>query len=250
MVSPPRPRRLEELPPLSPDTIARVQRSIAQVQGDQITLAEAFYDILFRIAPASRALFPPDMTMQTERLAKALLAAVKAAADGTPETVVPALQHWGVRHRLKYNVTDEMYVYVCHALVQAVRQLTDPTDTRAASAWTEVYEWLAAVMIAGADEAERADYFPEAELTGRDRHQKINGTTGSTKGVNVIVNGFYAGTLPTEARRRGAHARQDEPDVDGADAGHEETFPGRRRLPEAEAAHRRRGSFLRRLGGG
>src|SRR5690606_37350983 len=105
-------------------------------------------------------MFSPDMTDQNERLLSAILAAVQSLDQ--PEVVETHLRRWGAAHRRAHGVTDEMYVYVGHALVRALSSLFGYLETSVASAWISVYEWMAAVMIDGAEQAAQRGRGPSA----------------------------------------------------------------------------------------
>ncbi len=164
------PRRLHELreeaaragrdTAFDPRTIALVRESCGRLPSDQVELTREFYRQLFGMAPATRAMFAPDMSDQHDRLLHALLAAVRAL--DRPEVVEDHLRRWGTMHRRMHGVTDEMYVYVGHALVRAVHHILGHLETSVASSWIAVYEWMAAVMIEGADRAEVVDRNPSA----------------------------------------------------------------------------------------
>ena len=53
-----------------------------------------------------------------------------------------------------------MYVYVGHALVRAIHKIVGHLETSVASSWIAVYEWMAAVMLDGAEKAEAIDRDP------------------------------------------------------------------------------------------
>jgi hemoglobin-like flavoprotein len=147
---PMRPIRPGELPWFGPETIAVVRASCRRLPENALVLTEEFYACLFEMAPGTRAMFAEDMTAQSERLLRALLAAVNALED--PQALEPQLRAWGAWHRHVHGVTNDMYVYVGHALVRAVVRVLGPTETSVGSAWIAVYQWLASVMIAGAEE--------------------------------------------------------------------------------------------------
>jgi hypothetical protein len=66
-------------------------------------------------------------------------------------------------------VTNDLYIYVAHALVRALKRILGYLETRVASAWVAVYEWMAAVMIDGADAS-------EAQQNGRHLPDSAAGT--------------------------------------------------------------------------
>ena len=162
------PRRLHELREeatragrdtvFDPVTIQRVRDSCARLPEDTVELTREFYRQLFAMAPGTRSMFEEDMSEQHDRLLNALLAAVRAL--DRPEVVEDHLRRWGVVHRRMHGVTDEMYVYVGHALVRAIHKILGHLETSVASSWIGVYEWMAAVMIDGATRAETVDRDP------------------------------------------------------------------------------------------
>ncbi|HYJ75500.1 MAG TPA: globin domain-containing protein [Kineosporiaceae bacterium] len=161
------PRRLRDLPPFDPGTVAVVRASVARLPSEPIELTREFYRQLFTIAPQARALFAEDITDQTERLLSAILAAVRAM--DRPELVEDHLRRWGVVHRRMHGVTNDLYVYVGHALIRALHTIFGHLETSVSSAWVAMYEWMAAVMIDGADSAEAIDRDPSAIMAQADR---------------------------------------------------------------------------------
>jgi hemoglobin-like flavoprotein len=162
------PRPLHQLPPFAPETVELVRKSCGQLPEDQLELTREFYRQLFEMAPQARAMFPPDMNEQNERLLGAILAAVRHL--DRPELVEGHLRRWGIQHRRMHQVTDELYPYVAHALVRALHQIFGYLETSVASAWLAVYEWMSAVMIDGANTADAIDrnpsrLMPQAEFT-------------------------------------------------------------------------------------
>ena len=162
------PRRLHELRTdattagrdtiFDPRTVEIVRESCRRLPADQVELTREFYRQLFTMAPGTRSLFAEDMTEQHDRLLSAILAGVRAM--DRPEVVEDHLRRWGVVHRRMHGVTDEMYVYVGHALVRAIHSIMGHLETSVASSWISVYEWMAAVMIDGAESADVVDRDP------------------------------------------------------------------------------------------
>jgi hemoglobin-like flavoprotein len=149
----------EELPPFTPGTedtpgtVELIQESIKRLPaGNQRILTDIFYEELFSMAPETESLFPQDMNDQKDRLLKALLSAARHMTN--PASVESNLRIWGVIHRRQYGITDEMYVYVGHALVRTMSRLLTNDSTLIHSSWVVVYQWMAAVMIDGAEEAD------------------------------------------------------------------------------------------------
>ncbi len=162
------PRRLRELTDAAaaagrntvfdPGTVQIVRDSCSRLPDDKVELTREFYRQLFEMAPETRSMFHADMSDQHDRLLAALLAAVRAL--DRPEVVEDHLRRWGVVHRRLHHVSDELYVYVGHALVRALNRIQGPLETSVASSWIAVYEWMAAVMIDGADKADAVDRDP------------------------------------------------------------------------------------------
>jgi hemoglobin-like flavoprotein len=173
------PRRLVELQQeaaragrgtvFDPTTVEIVRASCAKLPKDKVELTREFYRQLFEIAPHTRGMFALDMSEQTERLLSALLAAVRAL--DRPQLVEDHLRRWGVVHRRMHGVTDEMYVYVGHSLIRAIHKLYGHLETSVASAWISVYEWMAAVMIDGAETADSVDRDPSRLIAQEQFHQ-------------------------------------------------------------------------------
>jgi hemoglobin-like flavoprotein len=159
-----RPRRLHELPPFNRRTMEAVRLSCARLP-EPLELTREFYRDLFKRVPATRTMFPADMTAQHERLLGGILAAVQAL--DRPHVVEESLRRWGVVHRRTHGITDDLYPHVGHSLIHALKLLSPDMENSVGSAWVAVYEWMAAVMIDGADRADLADE-NTVSLVGRD----------------------------------------------------------------------------------
>jgi hemoglobin-like flavoprotein len=186
------PRRLVELQQeaarvgrataFDPTTVEIVRNSCARLPKDKVELTREFYRQLFEMAPSTRALFAEDMTEQNERLLNAILAGVRAM--DRPELVEAHLRRWGVVHRRMHGVTDELYVYVGHSLIRAIHKLFGHLETSVASSWISVYEWMAAVMIDGAETAESVDRDPSRLIAQEQFHQ--TGQPRAAQTTNVV----------------------------------------------------------------
>jgi hemoglobin-like flavoprotein len=130
--------------------ISKVQRTCASVSDHPVLIAEAFYRHLFELAPGVRGMFAEDMSLQQERMCRILLEAV-SQAEHNPGAVELTLQRMGAQHMRHFDVVPEHYPYVGRALVRAVRELSPEWSTDVGSAWIQVYEWLAAHMVLGAE---------------------------------------------------------------------------------------------------
>jgi len=126
--------------------IALVRDSFSRIaeHADQIGLA--FYDTLFRINPASRALFPPNIDLQARKLMDMLGSIVEGLDD--PEGLEKMFRDLGRRH-VGYGVTEAQYDDVGAALLQTLRvALSDRFSPDVEEAWACVYAELAETMIA------------------------------------------------------------------------------------------------------
>ena len=188
------PRRLSELTReaaavgrdtvFDPVTVEIVRDSCSRLPRDRGELTREFYQQLFEMAPESRAMFPADMTEQRERFLSAILAAVRAM--DRPEMVEDHLRRWGVVHRRMHGVSDELYVYVGHALVRALNKIHGHVETSVASSWIGVYEWMAAVMIDGADKADAVDRDPSM-LIAQSQFYESPGEPEAGAGVSNVL---------------------------------------------------------------
>ena len=168
-----RPKKLCELPnpPFTNRTILIVWQTLDELP-DQGELTRVFYKELFRMRPDARSLFPDDMSKQEEVFLSGIILAIDHM--GEPAKVEKSLRKWGVIHRRDKQIADELYVYVGHALVRAVQQLTHYVGTCVGSSWVALYEWMAAVMIDGADRYDRT--MEEAKARYRtDMHSDLQG---------------------------------------------------------------------------
>lgn len=138
---------------MEPRSVQLVQQSVGLVADHPVELAEKFYTYLFQLAPETRAMFPSDMTAQTDKLCRALVAAIEGL--GTPWSIEPQLRQLGADH-LKYGVRAEHYVPVGQALLSAVREIAQGGwESSLGTAWVDVFEYLAEAMQSGAAEAQR-----------------------------------------------------------------------------------------------
>jgi hemoglobin-like flavoprotein len=133
---------------MTPHQVALVQQSFAQVEPIAPQAAALFYGRLFEIAPEVKPLFRGDMSVQGDKLMKAL-AAVVAGLEQL-DRVVPVAQDLARRH-LRYGVKREHYAVVGTALLWTLEQGLGPAFTPDVSAaWVEAYGAVSAAMIAAA----------------------------------------------------------------------------------------------------
>ena len=141
---------------MTPDQVKLVQDSFAKVVPISETAAVLFYDRLFEIAPAVKAMFPADMTEQRRKLMM-MLAAVVKGLDDLP-SILPAASALATRH-VSYGAKAEHYPVVGSALLWTLEKgLGDAWTRELAEAWTAAYGTLSGYMIGeGYGSAEAAE---------------------------------------------------------------------------------------------
>lgn len=121
-----------------------VKISFAQVAKISDTAAGLFYQRLFELDPALRAMFKGDLVEQGRKLMQ-MLALVVGGLDYF-ETMRSSLQQLGARH-IGYGVTAEHYQTVGAALIWTLEQgLGDGFTKDVRAAWTAVYTLVAETM--------------------------------------------------------------------------------------------------------
>ena len=135
---------------MTPEHIALVQRTFADVLPLADTAAALFYERLFTLDPALRVLFHSDMQEQGRKLMAVLQLAV--AGLSRLEALLPMVQQLSVRHR-SYGVKDAHYATVGTALLWTLQQgLGERFTPEVQAAWTSAYTLLADTMRAAAPE--------------------------------------------------------------------------------------------------
>ncbi len=133
---------------MTPAQVTLVKESFAKVAPIAEQAAELFYGRLFELDPALKPLFKGDMKEQGRKLMTMIGAAV-GSLDRL-ETIVPAVQQLGVRHK-GYGVTDAHYATVASALLWTLEKGLGAAFTpEVKQAWTTTYTVLADTMRAAA----------------------------------------------------------------------------------------------------
>jgi hemoglobin-like flavoprotein len=129
---------------MTPSQILAVKDSFALVEPIADQAGAMFYARLFELDPGLRPLFTGDIAEQSRKLMQMLKVAV-GALDRV-ETIVPAVQALGVRHR-RYGVEEAHYDTVATALLWTLeRGLGDRFTTSVRDAWVAAYTLLAETM--------------------------------------------------------------------------------------------------------
>jgi hemoglobin-like flavoprotein len=133
---------------MTPEQVALVQQTFAEVVPLAAEAAEAFYGRLFEVAPAVQPLFPGDMTKQRRKLMASLAIVVHGLSD--LPSILPTASALAKRH-VGYGAKPEHYPLVGEALLWTLARALGPHwTTEVASAWTAAYTTLSDVMIEAA----------------------------------------------------------------------------------------------------
>src|SRR5215213_4933586 len=129
---------------MTPEQIALVQISFAQVLPIADTAAALFYSRLFELDPSLKPLFKGDMAEQGRKL----MTMIRVVVNGLNrlDELVPAVQELGRRHA-RYGVRDEHYDTVGAALLWTLSQgLGARFTSETEAAWATAYTLLAETM--------------------------------------------------------------------------------------------------------
>jgi ferredoxin-NADP reductase/hemoglobin-like flavoprotein len=130
--------------------IALIRESWALVAEDSDKVAAHFYGLIFSRHPQVRALFPPMMDAQRDRLLSALTYVVLHVDD--VEALSAYLRDLGRDHR-KFEVRPEHYPIVGQCLVAAMRaNAGEAWRPEYDGAWQRAYDLIAKIMIEAAAE--------------------------------------------------------------------------------------------------
>ena len=127
--------------------IARIRHAFAHVARNADGFTVDFYARLFELEPATRALFPDDLSDQRAKLVRTLVMLVGNLDH--PEELRPLLAGLGSRHR-SYGVLPTHYPLVGQALIATLAaSLGDSFTAVDRSSWAALYEHIANIMISG-----------------------------------------------------------------------------------------------------
>jgi len=133
---------------MTPDQVKLVQQSFARVALISEQAAVIFYDRLFEVAPAVKAMFPSDMTEQRKKLMATLAVVVNGLSN--LESVLPAASALATRH-VAYGAKPAHYPVVGAALLWTLEKgLGEAWTPDVAAAWSAAYGTLSGYMISEA----------------------------------------------------------------------------------------------------
>src|SRR5262245_21873099 len=145
---------------MTPEYIALVQPTFADVLPMADAAASLFYERLFTLDPTLRSLFHSDLHEQGRKLMAVLQLVV--AGLSRLEELVPIVQALGQRHR-GYGVRDAHYATVGVALLWTLQEgLGERFTPEVQAAWTSAYTLLADTMRAAAKEETAKEDLVEA----------------------------------------------------------------------------------------
>jgi hemoglobin-like flavoprotein len=133
---------------VNPIQINLVQESFAKVAPISEQAAVLFYDRLFEVAPAVKAMFPADMKEQRKKLMATLAVVVNGLSN--LESILPAASALAKRH-VGYGARPEHYPVVGGVLLWTLEKgLGAAWTADVADAWTAAYGTLSGYMISEA----------------------------------------------------------------------------------------------------
>jgi nitric oxide dioxygenase len=133
---------------MTPDQIKLVQQSFSKVAPISEQAAVIFYDRLFEVAPAVKAMFPADMSEQRKKLMSTLAVVVNGLSN--LDSILPAASALATRH-VAYGAKAEHYPVVGGALLWTLEKgLGGDWTPEVAEAWTADYGTLSGYMISQA----------------------------------------------------------------------------------------------------
>jgi NAD(P)H-flavin reductase/hemoglobin-like flavoprotein len=156
--------------PLSDSAIVSIRDTFRIVLAAGGEPASYFYGRLFASHPRLRAMFPPAMDEQRDRLLRALARIVDGLSS--PEDLAEYLTQLGRDHR-KYSVEPAMYDMVGEVLIATLRTFAGAAFTPGAEeAWRQAYQAASALMIRAAeDDSALAPAYWTAEVVANEQRQ-------------------------------------------------------------------------------
>lgn len=134
------------------DTVMLVQSTFAQVAGDGAGFGKRFYEILFSIAPDTRALFTTTpLELQERMFVEMIWLAVRSLSR--LEALIPALEDLGARHAA-YGIQEAHFTVNKRALIETLREALGSRMTPdAEAAWSETHDVISGAMLRGMNSA-------------------------------------------------------------------------------------------------
>jgi len=132
---------------MTPDAIARIRTSFADISREPRALAGRFYAELFAAAPQLRDLFPVDLTSLQGHFEAALALVIRNLEE--MRTLEQPLRELGAQH-VGWGAKPEDYVLVREALIRAVRGSSADWNDTVEADWRRAITAIAVPMLEGA----------------------------------------------------------------------------------------------------
>jgi hemoglobin-like flavoprotein len=132
---------------MTPERLARLRHSFAEVSAQPRALASRFYEELFTAAPRLRQLFPADMTSLQGHFEAALALVIRNLEDVT--ALHDSLRDLGVQH-VHWGAKPGDYFFVRDALIRAIRSAATSWSDELENDWKRAITAIAVPMLQGA----------------------------------------------------------------------------------------------------
>lgn len=132
---------------MTPERIARLRSSFAQISAEPRALAARFYHELFTAAPALRSLFPADMTSLQGHFEAALALVIRNL--GEMSALQESLRDLGAQHVL-WGARPQDYFVVRDALLRAIQSASTSWSDELESDWRHAITAITVPMLHGA----------------------------------------------------------------------------------------------------
>ena len=139
---------------MTPEQVAMVQSSFAQLNPQRPELAARFYERLFEVAPSIRAMFSQDPGVQEAIFVSELAVIVDSISQF--DTFVQRTRRLGASHA-EYGVAHGHYETMGFVLREVLAEALGPAFTdELHDAWRLAFDLVAETMMQGAADAPRA----------------------------------------------------------------------------------------------
>jgi hemoglobin-like flavoprotein len=132
---------------MTPERIARLRSSFAEVSARPRVLASRFYEELFASTPALRTLFPTDMSSLQGHFEAALALVIRNLED--MDALQESLRDLGAQH-VDWGAKPKDYFLVRNALIRAIHSVSSSWNEELERDWRTAITAIAVPMLQGA----------------------------------------------------------------------------------------------------
>jgi len=132
---------------MTPERIARLERSFDEVCAHPRALAARFYEELFTATPALRPLFPTELASLQGHFEAALALVIRNLENMS--ALHESLRELGVQH-VHWGAKPEDYLLVRDALIRAIRSASATWSSDLEADWRQAVTAIAVPMLQGA----------------------------------------------------------------------------------------------------